>query len=118
MDLQVSIHHGPFLLLVGVGRARVCDYLGLVELLSAVTLREGHHRALIDAKAVDQNLSEPELREVAERAAKALGHLDRVALVVGTPGRLAATQSVARSAGEHFRIFLDLRDASEWIQEV
>lgn len=116
MPLNLTIERRPRLLLVrGTGDARLADLLGVVDLISQVTLREGTSRAVADLLGCDTQLSFTDHLQMGMHAYSRLQHLERGAAVVRASARRDTTERVARKLGLPVRIFTALDEAEHWV---
>ena len=117
MAFLVTVHHGPFLLVVASGPAKLGDFLGAIDVVRTESHERGDGRALLDLLAVETKLSPEEHQKLGRYLAEALGHLERVASVVPDQFRVHSSELSAQSAGLNIRTFLALRDAIAWLTE-
>lgn len=112
---SITVHHGPYILLVAKGRANLADLHGLIELAATVTQEAHSSRALVDMMSVEFRHGDAEDRELGSHAARSLRHLSRVAFAVCSNFRQQSGARVAQDAGVELQTFDNLVHASEWI---
>jgi hypothetical protein len=112
---SVSVHHGPYLLLVATGDARLTDLLELVELAGRLSRERGYRRVLADLISINVLFSDDDYRQLQLHAVKALFHLDRMAYTVPACYNTGKATPPALRGGVAVRTFTDLREASHWI---
>lgn len=113
----LSVHPGPFLMVVASGRGALADVLSAVELLAAVAARDGHARALLDLTGVEIALSPIDQLTLRTHIAYALQRFERVASVVPAPYRVGGGHQGAQVGGSNIRTFAALNHAIEWVQD-
>jgi hypothetical protein len=113
---SLSVHHGPYLLLVATGEADLNDIAGLVDLAASIASQKGYKRVLADLISIDVLFSDEEYRQLQLAAVHTLAHLERMAYTV--PACYAqgkATPPAPPRGGVAVRTFSDLREACHWI---
>lgn len=113
MPFTATVHHGPYLLLVATGTAKVCDVLGLIDLAARVAEVQGYQRTLFDLISVEVQLTPLDKARLGEHAAKQLAHIEKAASVVSEI--YAETKREAKEPDLRFRTFTDLRQATNWL---
>lgn len=114
-EFAVTVHHGPYVLLVASGRASLVDLRGLIDLAADVTRQAQCTRALVDMMSVQYVHGDQDDRALGAHAAKALKHVSRIGVAVCHTFRQESGAQVARESGLELRTFDSLVDASEWI---
>jgi hypothetical protein len=113
---SLSVHHGPFLLIVIMGPAMVCDLMGMTDLAARICNIQGYERALFDATTSRVEMTPGDREALSLHSAEVLGHLKKLAIVVDDPQRLDA-EHVARRVGLRLRMFADLDEAMTWMSQ-
>jgi hypothetical protein len=112
---SVSVHHGPYLLLVATGDATLDDLVRLVDLAQRLSREKGYTRVLADLISIEVLFSEDEYRELQRHAVEALRHLDRMAYTVPACYATGKPAPPALRGGVAVRTFSDLGQACQWI---
>jgi hypothetical protein len=112
---SVSVHHGPYLLLVATGDGTLQDLIGLVDLAQRLSREKGYTRVLADLISINVLFSEDEYRELQRHAVEALRHLHRMAYTVPACYATGKPTPPALRGGVAVRTFTDLREACHWI---
>jgi hypothetical protein len=112
---SVTVHHGPFLLVVATGDAMICDALGMIDLASRICDLQSYRHALFDLLSVSQHFQGPELQAIASHAAAKLSSVERVASVMQPTAETGRFCRAANEAGLSMRSFSDMREATEWL---
>ena len=118
LDFTLDLHHGPFLLAVGIGEASVREGLAALDTVARETKARGNKRALLDLLSVHFKASDAEHRQVGIYTAQVLGHLKRVAVVVNGDYWVGLGEAAARDSGLDLRTFTDIVKATNWIAEL
>jgi len=114
--LTVTAHHGPFLLMVGTGDADVCDIFGLIDMASRLAAMKPYRRVLLDLISVNVRFSPEQHRAVGTHLAVALSGAEKVAVVVNQRLRVGTGERAAVNAGLNLKTFVDLREATVWLE--
>jgi hypothetical protein len=112
---SVSVHHGPYLLLVATGDAALDDLVGLVDLAQRLSREKGYTRVLADLISIEVLFSEDDYRKLQLYAVEALRHLDRMAYTVPACYATGKPAPPALRGGVAVRTFSDLGQACQWI---
>lgn len=112
---SVSVHHGPYLLLVAIGDATLDDLLGLVDLADRLSREKGSSRVLADLISINVLFSDEEYRELQRHAVQVLSHLERMAYTVPACYATGKPSPPALRGGVAVRTFSDLGQACQWI---
>ncbi len=111
----LTVHHGPYLVVVGSGHAQLCDLLGLFDFAASLSGSCQYQRALVDLYGVEIGFSFTDHLSLGMHAAQALRRLDRVASVVHPRYRVGTSERAAQKAGLQLRTFIDRLAATEWL---
>ena len=114
-SFSVSIHHGPYLLLVATGDGTLEDLIGLVGLAQRLSREKGYTRVLADLISINVLFSDEEYRQLQRHAVGALSHLDRMAYTVPACYATGKPPPPALRGGVAVRTFSDLGQACQWI---
>ena len=118
MAFTVSIETGlPYLMVTAAGRATLGELNGLTALIGEVTGHRGLRRVLADLARVEPELSFTEHLQFGAHASDVLRRLEKVAVVVPPAYLDAPSARAAQLAGLPVRTFLDLAEATAWLQE-
>jgi hypothetical protein len=112
---SVSVHHGPYLLLVATGDGTLDDLMGLVDLAQRLSSEKGYRRVLADLISINVLFSEDEYRQLQRHAVEVLFHLDRMAYTVPACYATGKPSPPALHGGVAVRTFSDLGQACQWI---
>jgi hypothetical protein len=112
---SVSVHHGPYLLLVATGDAALDDLIGLVDLAATLSREQEYRRVLADLISINLLFSDEEYRQLQLHAVKTLFRLDRMAYTVPACYATGKPTPPALRGGVAVRTFTDLREACHWI---
>jgi hypothetical protein len=112
---SLSVHHGPYLLLVATGEARLSDLLGLVDLAKRIVEIEGHKRVLADLISITVQFSDDEFRQLQMYAAKTLSSLEQLAYTVPACYNKGKADPPITVNGVVVRSFSDLAHACAWM---
>ena len=115
MAFSLTVHHGPYLLLVATGEAMVCDVLGMLDMAAQAAKHQKYTRAMFDLMAVKIDFSFSDHVMIGMRAAEVLKGMERVATVVNTDFRVGTSERAAQKDGLALQTFTDLTQASEWL---
>lgn len=115
MPFTVTVHHGPFLLVVATGDGTIFDVLGMIDLAAKVVQMQNYTRVLFDSTSVDVRMSADEAALAGQHLAGALRGLEKVASVVRARSAGKAGEQAALAAGLHIKTFTDLSAATEWL---
>ena len=114
MAFTVSVHHGPFLLVVATGEGLVCDVMGMIDFAAKVADFQSYNRILFDAAGAELVLTTEEASAIGVHAAHKLNGA-KVAFVGSAPSEPGAGEKAARAAGLHISTFADLKAAMDWL---
>lgn len=118
MAFTLSIETGlPYLMVTAVGRASLGELNGLATLIGEVAGHRGLRRVLADLARVEPDLSFTEHLQVGAHASGVLRRLEKLATVVPPAYLDAPSARAAQLAGLTVRTFLDLAEATAWLQE-
>jgi hypothetical protein len=106
----------PYLVITAAGPAGLGELSGLVALAGAVATHRGFRRALFNLAKVEPELLFTEHLQFGTQASDVLGRLEKVAAVVPSGYMDAPSAKAAQRSGLQVRTFLDLADATAWIQ--
>jgi hypothetical protein len=112
---SLSVHHGPYLLLVATGDANLRDIAGLVDLAARIATEKGYRRVLADLISIEVRFSDEEYRQLQLSAVQTLSHLERMAYTVPACYAQGKGSPPALRGGVSVRTFSDLREACHWI---
>ena len=115
MAYSLTVHHGPYLLLVGTGEAFVCDILGTLDMAAQVARHQNYTRVMFDLMSVEIDFSFADHTLIGMRAAEVLEGLERVATVVNADFQVGTSERAAQKQGLVLKTFSDLVKASEWL---
>lgn len=114
-SFSLTIHHGPYLLLVATGEAKLSDLMGLVDLAARISRDDGDRRVLADLISIKVLFSDDDFRRLQVYAAKTLSHLERVAYTVPACYIRGKEAPPGEEAGIVVRSFSELRQACDWV---
>ena len=114
MAFTVSVHHGPFLLVVATGEGLVCDVMGMIDFAAKVADVQNNNRILFDASGAEMALTPEEGAAAGAHAARKLKGA-QVAMVVAARPTGGAGEKAARDAGLQLSTFTDLKAATDWL---
>lgn len=112
---SVSVHHGPYLLLVATGDGTLADLMGLVDLAQRLSREKGYTRVLADLISINVLFSDEEYRELQRHAVQVLFELERMAYTVPACYATGKPLPPAPRGGVAVRTFSDLGQACHWI---
>ena len=117
MSFSVTVHHGPFLLIVALGDGMIRDVLGMIDLAARVAQMQDYRRVLFDSTSVRFHLSEEEAELSGKHVAAALFGMEKVASVVRVRSVGKVGEKAARAGGLQIGTFMELKAATDWIAE-
>ena len=106
-----------YLVITAAGPAGLGELVGLIALAGGVATHRGVRRALLNLAKVEPELLFTEHLQFGVQASGVLGRLERVAAVVPPDYLDGPGAKAAQLSGLHVRTFLDLADATAWIQQ-
>ena len=109
--------HGGLLRIKGQGEAVFADLLALVEMIAAITGKEGQRRVLVDLLDVHTSLSFTDHLQLGGYVAQQLRAMERVASVVPERYRTGTSEKAAQKAGLQLRTFTVLQEGRAWVLE-
>src|SRR4051812_19376723 len=105
---SVTVHHGPFLLIVATGDGLFCDAMGMIDLGATIAQTRKYQRILFDSIAATFRISTDEAAQLGEHLAARLVAMQRVASVVQQRSPGGVGERAALGAGLNIRTFTDL----------
>jgi hypothetical protein len=112
---SVTVHHGPFLLLVASGSAALSDLRGVVDLAAQLSRNPGYTRVLADLISIEVLFPDEDFRALQLYAAQTLHPLEKLAFTVPAC-YIRGKGSPPRQPGmAHLRAFTQLQEACEWM---
>lgn len=117
MSIQVTMHPGAYLRVVGTGTASLPDLIALLDRIAEATRSQGQRRVLLDLLEVEPQLSFTDHLTAGAHAAQALSHVERVASVVPIRFRTGSSEKAAQKSGLDLRTFTEMAEAMRWIDE-
>jgi hypothetical protein len=116
MPFSMTVDHRPDLLVVeATGIASLGDLCGLFDFVRVTAEKNGHRRALLDLRAVDNDLRFTDHLALGAHAADELQNMERVASVVDPKYRVGTSEKAAQKMGLTFKTFTDLAEAQSWV---
>jgi hypothetical protein len=112
---SVTIHHGPYLHLVGSGDANLSDLRGLVDLAARVAADAGNRRVLADLISINVLFSDEDFRKLQIYAVETLFGLERLAYTVPACYNRDKSDPPVHRNGLTARAFTGLHPACDWI---
>jgi len=112
---SVSVHHGPYLHLVGSGDARLSDLRGLVDLAARIAADVGSRRVLADLISINVLFSDEDFRKLQIYAVETLFELERLAYTVPACYNKDKSDPPVHREGLTARAFTSLREAFDWV---
>ena len=118
MAFAISIDTGlPYLMVTASGRAALGELNGLAVLIAQVAEHRRLRRVLADLARVEPELSFTEHLQFGGHASAVMRRMEKVAAVVPPAYLDAPSVRAAQLAGLPLRTFLDLAEATAWLQE-
>ena len=112
---SVTVHHGPYLHLVGSGHANLSDLRGLVDLAARVAADAGTRRVLADLISINVLFPDEDFRRLQVYAVETLSGLERLAYTVPACYNKDKSDPPAHLGGLTARAFTGLHAACDWI---
>lgn len=118
MAFTVFIETGlPYLVVTATGPATLAELSGLAALMAEVAGHRRVRRVLADLGRVQPDLSFTEHLQFGAHASDMLRRLEKLAAVVPPAYLDAPSARAAQLAGLPVRTFLDLAEATAWLQD-
>jgi hypothetical protein len=114
MAFTVSVHHGPFLLVVATGEGLVGDVMGMIDFAAKVAAFQSCNRILFDTAGAEMTLTPEEATAAGAHAARKLSGA-QVAFVVAARPTGGAGEKAARAGGLQLSTFTSLKAATDWL---
>jgi hypothetical protein len=116
MPFNMTVDHRADILVVeAAGPASLGDLCGLFDFVRVTAEKNGHRRALLDLRAVENDLRFTDHLALGAHAADELQNMERVASVVDPKYRVGTSEKAAQKMGLRFRTFVDLDEARTWV---
>jgi hypothetical protein len=116
MPLKFQISRLPrFVRFDVTGDACLGDIDGLIDRIRDETT--GDKRVLVDLSQVRENLKFTDHYAIGELVVRRLAHLERLASVVRADRRTGTSEKVAAAQGTALRVFVDQREACDWLSQ-
>lgn len=112
---SVTVHHGPYLHLVGSGDAKLSDLRGLVDLAARIAADVGNRRVLADLISINVLFPDEDFRKLQIYAVETLFDLERLAYTVPACYNQNKSDPPVHREGLTARAFTGLRAACDWI---
>jgi hypothetical protein len=112
---SVTVHHGPYLHLVGSGDAKLSDLRGLVDLAARIAADVGSRRVLADLISINVLFSDEDFRKLQIYAVETLADLERLAYTVPACYNKDKSDPPVQRQGLTARAFTALHAACDWV---
>jgi hypothetical protein len=99
------------------GAATLRDALSMLQTLRYWSFEFSETRLLLDLRQVEESFSAADEMAMGREAAKALGHLRRVASLVRENRRTRNSEQVATASGLQMKVFVSEAQALAWLLE-